>query len=87
MARVREGRAPRRGRRALSDLAELQRLFDEGAIDGVAVAAADADACPRCATRADRVYLPNKLPRLPIEGCTAARGCRCRYEPSVTVVE
>lgn len=67
--------------------AEFQRLFDEGTIEGVAVVAADAEACATCGAVADRVYAPRKLPRLPIEACTSARGCRCRYEPAVTVVE
>jgi hypothetical protein len=35
----------------------------------------------------DRSYLPSGLPPLPIEGCSAAGGCRCRYEPNVTVYE
>jgi hypothetical protein len=68
-------------------IARFQRLLDEGAIEGVAVVAADANACPACAALADRVYTPLRLPRLPIEGCRDGRGCRCRYEPAVTVVE
>jgi hypothetical protein len=59
----------------------------EGAIEGVAVVAADANACSACTVLADRVYVPRKLPRVPIEGCTGRGGCRCRYEPAVTVVE
>jgi hypothetical protein len=65
----------------------FQRLFDEGAIDGVALVAADANACRVCAGLADRVYAPRKLPRLPVERCATPTGCRCRYEPSITVVE
>lgn len=66
---------------------ELQQLYLAGGIDGVALVAADATACPACLGLADRIYLPSRLPHLPIEGCTRSGGCRCRYEPSVTVYE
>lgn len=66
---------------------ELQALYLAGGIDGVALVAADATACATCLGLADRVYLPSRLPPLPIEGCTRPGGCRCRYEPSVTVYE
>jgi hypothetical protein len=49
--------------------------------------AADALACSVCLALADRGYQPLKLPPLPIAGCTRAGGCRCRYEPLVTVAE
>ncbi|MEX2548033.1 MAG: hypothetical protein WD830_09635 [Chloroflexota bacterium] len=65
----------------------MQTLFLDGVIDGVALVAADANACSVCAEVTDRAYLPTQLPRLPIYGCTSARGCRCRYEPGFTVVE
>lgn len=68
-------------------IARFQRLFEEGAIEGVALVAADANACSACAAATDRVYAPRKLPTLPIAGCRAKGGCRCRYEPVVTVVE
>lgn len=68
-------------------LRRFDDLYREGRIDGVAVVAADADACPACAPLADRVYAPRELPALPIAACSSPRGCRCRYEPSVTVPE
>jgi hypothetical protein len=68
-------------------IGEFQRLYLEGIIDGVALVAADANACPACLAVTDRSYLPSGLPPLPIEGCSAAGGCRCRYEPNVTVYE
>jgi hypothetical protein len=68
-------------------IAEYQRLFLEGVIDGVALVAADANACPACLAVTDRSYLPSGLPALPIDGCTGTAGCRCRYEPNVTVYE
>jgi hypothetical protein len=68
-------------------IAEFQRLYLEGVIDGVALVAADANACPTCLAVTDRSYLPSGLPQLPIGGCTGPAGCRCRYEPNVTVYE
>ncbi len=67
--------------------AEFERLYLDGVIDGVAVVAADADACPQCAELADTVYLPSRLPALPVTGCATGGRCRCRYEPSFTVYE
>jgi hypothetical protein len=68
-------------------IARFQELYLDGTIDGVALVAAGSDACPTCLAVTDRSYLPSGLPALPIDGCTAARGCRCRYEPNVTVYE
>jgi hypothetical protein len=68
-------------------IARFQELYLDGTIDGVALVAAGSDACPTCLAVTDRSYLPSGLPALPIEGCTAAGGCRCRYEPNVTVYE
>lgn len=68
-------------------IATLQELYLAGQIDGVALVAADATACAACLAVADRVYVPDHLPRLPIPGCGRAGGCRCRHEPSFTVYE
>jgi hypothetical protein len=68
-------------------IAEYQRLYLEGVIDGVALVAADANACPTCLAVTDRSYLPSGLPALPLASCTGPAGCRCRYEPNVTVYE
>ena len=73
---------------SLDSLVErYQRLYLEGGIDGVAVVAADSGHCEECGRYADRVYMPSRLPRLPLAECTRPGGCRCRYEPSVTVYE
>lgn len=66
---------------------DLQQLYHDGQIDGVALVAEDATACDPCTALADRVYLPSRLPPLPIDGCRRDGGCRCRYEPSFTVYE
>ena len=73
--------------RADPQLASLQEMYLGGGIDGVALVAADASACSSCLAVTDRSYLPSGLPALPIAGCTGAAGCRCRYEPNVTVYE
>ena len=65
----------------------FDQLYRDGVIDGVALVAADASACATCAEAADQVYLPGRLPALPIAGCSRPGGCRCRYEPSFTVYE
>ena len=68
-------------------LASFQELYLNGGIDGVSLVAFDANACPACLAVTDIAYTPSRLPRLPIEGCTTPGGCRCRYEPNVTVYE
>jgi hypothetical protein len=75
----------------LTDLdAQIDRfhgLFMEGVIEGVALVAADANACAACLTVTDRVYQPRQLPRIPLADCTRTGGCRCRYEPGFMVIE
>jgi hypothetical protein len=67
--------------------ARFQELYLDGTIDGIALVAADANACEACLTVTDRSYIPSGLPLLPIAECTRPGGCRCRYEPNVTVYE
>jgi hypothetical protein len=74
-------------RRDDPQLATFQEMYLGGSIDGVSLVAFDANACPACLAVTDIAYLPSGLPPLPIAGCTAPRGCRCRYEPNVTVYE
>lgn len=69
------------------ELARFQAMYLEGSIDGVALVAADDRACPTCLAVTDRSYIPSGLPRIPVAGCSAVAGCRCRYEPNVTVYE
>lgn len=68
-------------------LATFQAMYLDGGIDGVSLVAFDSTACPACLEVTDIAYIPSGLPPLPIAGCTASRGCRCRYEPNVTVYE
>ena len=69
------------------EMERFQELYLGGVIDGVALVAADSTACPACLALSDRSYLPSTLPALPIEVCSRPGGCRCRYEPNVTVYE
>ncbi|MDD5367701.1 MAG: hypothetical protein PHQ40_01335 [Anaerolineaceae bacterium] len=39
-----------------------------------------ADACPVC-SEVQGAYPKDQVPRLPIDGCSYPRGCRCFYEP------
>lgn len=73
--------------RADPQLATFQAMYLDGGIDGVALVAEDANACPTCLQLTDRSYIPSGLPDLPLAGCTGPDGCRCRYEPNVTVYE
>lgn len=70
-----------------AQVAELQEMYLAGGIDGVAFVAADASACAACLAVTDQTYMPSRLPRVPVAGCSSPGGCRCRYEPSVTVYE
>ena len=38
------------------------------------------DCCPAC-LEAEGAYQKDKAPKLPIEGCSHALGCRCFYQP------
>jgi hypothetical protein len=69
------------------EIARFQELYLDGTIDGVSLVAADANACPACLAVTDQAYLPSGLPDLPIDGCTGPAGCRCKYEPNITVYE
>jgi hypothetical protein len=38
------------------------------------------DACPACRAR-QGAYPKDSAPKLPLEGCSHANGCRCFYQP------
>lgn len=38
------------------------------------------DCCPAC-QEAEGAYAKDQVPKLPIEGCSHALGCRCFYQP------
>jgi hypothetical protein len=65
----------------------FQVMYLDGTIEFVALVNADSLACEACRMLGDRGYLPSALPRIPVRDCTSPGGCRCRYEPSITVIE
>ena len=44
-----------------------------------------ADACPACC-ELEGEYPKDQVPKLPAEGCSHLRGCRCFYEPFLTEI-
>jgi hypothetical protein len=44
-----------------------------------------ADCCPVCASF-EGTYTKEEAPSLPIEGCSHPNGCRCFYEPMLTII-
>lgn len=57
----------------------LKRIQDNPRIAYVRIAVAH-DCCPAC-REAQGAYAKGSAPKLPIEGCSHALGCRCFYEP------
>jgi len=43
------------------------------------------DCCPAC-RQAEGAYAKESAPKLPIEGCSHSRGCRCFYQPVLDVI-
>jgi hypothetical protein len=43
------------------------------------------DACPACQAL-EGTYEKDAVPKLPIEGCSHATGCRCFYQPYLTTI-
>jgi len=44
-----------------------------------------ADCCPACATH-EGTYNKEDAPSLPVEGCSHPNGCRCFFEPMLTII-
>jgi hypothetical protein len=40
------------------------------------------DACPACQAM-EGTYAKDKLPAVPVVGCSCANGCRCFFEPTL----
>jgi hypothetical protein len=57
----------------------LKRIQENPRISYVRIAVAD-NCCPAC-REAQGAYAKDSVPKLPIEGCSHALGCRCFYEP------
>ena len=57
----------------------LKRLQENPRVIYVRISVAH-DCCPAC-REAEGAYAKESAPRLPIEGCSHAYGCRCFYQP------
>ncbi len=51
-------------------------------VEAIILSVAD-DACPAC-EQLQGTYAKDKVPALPVEGCSHALGCRCFYQPVLT---
>lgn len=51
------------------------------------VGANDEYTCETCRPFLGKEYLVMRVPELPHRGCTSPRGCRCRYEPVLDMLE
>lgn len=43
------------------------------------------ECCPAC-REAEGTYTKENIPKLPVEGCSHALGCRCFYEPMLSEI-
>lgn len=59
----------------------LKRLQSTSRVANIRLMVAQ-DACPICLMH-EGTYPKDKVPKLPIEGCSHEHGCRCFYQPSL----
>jgi len=57
----------------------LKKLVENSRVYAIHVATGD-DACPVCQT-IQGTYPKDKVPTLPVEGCSDPNGCCCFYQP------
>jgi len=57
----------------------LKRMQENYRISYVRISVAG-DCCPAC-RQVEGAYAKDSVPRLPVEGCSHALGCRCNYQP------
>ncbi len=62
----------------------LKRMLENERIKYIRITVAH-DACPACKA-AEGTYPKEKVPHLPIEGCSHELGCRCHYSPVLDVL-
>jgi hypothetical protein len=58
--------------------------YDNALINGVFLMRRT-DSCPACQSLQGKTFLPWKLPRIPVVGCTHPDGCRCSYMPQMRI--
>ena len=59
----------------------LKKFQENPRIRDIRLVVAD-DACPVCSAH-EGTYPKDRVPKLPIQGCSHPNGCRCFYEPSI----
>lgn len=64
--------------------AALKKFQENERVQNVRLIVSD-DCCPVCASQ-EGTYNKNEAPLLPVEGCSHSNGCRCFYEPMLTVI-
>jgi hypothetical protein len=57
----------------------LKRLQQNERVSYVRISVAH-DCCPAC-RQTEGAYAKDAVPKLPVEGCSHALGCRCYYQP------
>ncbi len=57
----------------------LKTLMENPRVRAIRIAVA-ADACPVC-QQTQGLYLKDRVPVLPLPGCSGQHGCNCTYEP------
>jgi hypothetical protein len=62
----------------------LKRLQENPRVTYVRIAVGN-DCCPAC-RQVEGAYAKEVAPKLPVEGCSHANGCRCFYEPILEVI-
>ncbi len=64
----------------LSKVAVALRKFQENPRVTAVNVIVHADACPAC-QEIQGTYPKDRVPKIPVEGCSHADGCRCFYQP------
>jgi hypothetical protein len=62
----------------------LRQLQANARVSRVRLIVAD-DACPACRA-AEGEFPKDRVPDLPVRGCSHAQGCRCFYEPALVEI-
>jgi hypothetical protein len=62
----------------------LARLRASPRVNGIRLTVAT-DGCPACRA-VEGTYDKQRVPALPVPGCSHALGCRCAYSPALTEV-
>ena len=64
--------------------AALKRFQENERVRNVRLIVSE-DCCPACAAQ-EGTYDKNDALALPVEGCSHPKGCRCFYEPLLTII-